>query len=159
MCAEKIIRQLNLKPHMEGGYYKETYKSPHTITIADGQQRSMSTAIFYLLQKQDISCFHRIQSDELWFFHQGSPLEIITLRDGQDHTICLGNNLEQGEIPHTVIPANTWLAARMKNRSGYALVSCTVAPGFEYEDLQMATEKQLIQEFPHLAGIIQEFTP
>ena len=144
-------------PHPEGGYYKETYRASEIITVDRGK-RNISTAIFFLLENNDKSHFHRIQSDELWFFHQGEPLEILSIQNGQLISTILGNNIEAGELPQAVIPANTWFASHVKNESGYVLVSCTVAPGFDFADFELAERAALIREYPHLSQIIEEFT-
>lgn len=157
MDAAKIIQKLKLQPHPEGGFYKETYRCEQKITTPRGE-RNVSTAIYYLLEDKDKSHFHRIKSDELWFFHQGQPLEIISIQDNKVHTILLGNNLEKGEVPYAMIPANCWFASHIKDESGFVLVSCTVAPGFDFSDFEMATRETLIGEFPHLKKVIENFT-
>jgi len=110
-----------------------------------------------MLENENKSHFHRIQSDELWFFHQGEPMEIVSIQEGKLHTTLLGSNILQGEVPQLIIPAHTWFAAKMKNSTGYALVSCTVSPGFDFADFELATKKDLIQEYPHLKDVIENF--
>jgi predicted cupin superfamily sugar epimerase len=127
------------------------------MSLPDGKIRHLSTAIYYLLENENKSMLHRIQSDELWFFHHGQPLEIVFIQDRQLNRVILGNAVEKGEIPQARISANTWFAAKVKGGSGYSLVSCTVAPGFDFADLQLANKKELIQQFPHLTEIIEEF--
>ena len=158
MSAQPIIHQLQLLPHPEGGYYRETYRAAPTLATAAGQTRNVSTAIYYLLENEDKSHFHRIKSDELWFFHQGQPLEIVLLPDGQLSRIVLGNDLAAGAVPQAVIPANTWFAAHLPQGTGYALVSCTVAPGFDFLDFELAERAALTREFPHLAEVVTQFT-
>ncbi len=158
MDGKYLIRQLGLQAHPEGGFYKETYRSDQLVETGQNKSRNISTAIYFLLEKEDRSLFHRIQSDELWFFHQGEPLEIVWIKDGRLNTIILGNDLEKGEVPQAVIPANTWFAARIKTLSGYTLVSCTVAPGFDFLDFELAARTNLIQEYPQLQETIAIFT-
>lgn len=158
MISEQIIKSLKLLPHPEGGYYKEMYRAEQKINLDDGKSRNVSTAIYYLLENEDKSRFHRIASDELWFFHQGNPLEILSIQNGQLIKTVLGNNFENGEVPQTVIPAHTWFASRVKNSKGYALVSCTVAPGFDFADFELADRDELINEFPDLIIYIKELT-
>lgn len=158
MNVPSLIEALQLQPHPEGGYYRETYRCPQTLSPNGSERRNISTAIYYLLENEDKSHFHRIQSDELWFFHQGTALEILVLENGQLTIIILGNHLEQGEVPQAVIPAHTWFAARVKNTFGYALVSCTVAPGFDFADFELAQRASLTEEFPHMKDLINEFT-
>ena len=158
MTAQELIRHLQLLPHPEGGHYQETYRSAHTLAVDDAQTRNVSTAIYYLLEDEEKSCFHRIKSDELWFFHKGQALEIVLLTNGQPATIVLGNDVENGEVLQAVVPANTWFAAHVKQSSGYALVSCTVAPGFDFTDFEMAKRAELTTHFPHLKDLIERFT-
>jgi len=153
-----IIAQLQLLPHPEGGYYRETYRSNQIIKTEKGRDRNVSTAILFLLENEDKSRFHRIQSDELWFFHQGQPLEIVFINNDQLEIIILGNDIDHGETPQAMIPANTWFGSRVKDRKGYSLVSCTVAPGFDFADFEMAETAKLTQEYPHLKDIIENFT-
>ncbi len=158
MTAKRLIQTLQLQPHPEGGFYRETYRTEEKITTVDGKVRNIGTAIYFLLEDEDKSHFHRILSDELWFFHQGEPMEIMMIQDGKLHTSLLGNNIEQGEVPQLIIPANIWFAARVKDSKGYALVSCTVSPGFDFADFELANKKDLISEFPEYKSVIDEFT-
>ncbi len=158
MTAKRLIQTLQLQPHPEGGFYRETYRTEEKITTVDGKVRNIGTAIYFLLEDEDKSHFHRILSDELWFFHQGEPMEIMMIQDGKLHTSLLGNNIEQGEVPQLIIPANIWFAARVKDSKGYALVSCTVSPGFDFADFELANKKDLISEFPEYQSVIDEFT-
>ena len=155
MDTNEIIQQLQLVPHPEGGYFKETYRSAETLTTPEGKSRNISTAIYYLLENDDKSHFHRIQSDEIWHFHQNDPLEIFIIDQGELIVKTLGNNFTQGEVPQVVVPAGRWFAAQVKNASGYSLVSCTVAPGFDFADFELAEKETLIHEFPHLKKIIE----
>lgn len=157
MNARDLIRALQLQPHPEGGYYRETYRCIDTLTTGDGKKRNTSTAIFFLLEGRDRSAFHRISSDELWFFHQGQSIQIDILNG--ERTILLGNDIENGETPQAMIPANTWFAARIKDGSGYALVSCTVAPGFDFADFELSNKEELIQQFPGSKALIEEYFP
>lgn len=158
MMSEQIIKNLKLLPHPEGGYYKEMYRAEQKINLDNGKSRNVSTAIFYLLENEDKSRFHRIASDELWFFHQGNPLEILSIQNGNLIKTVLGNNFEDGEVLQAVIPAHTWFASRVKNSKGYALVSCTVAPGFDFADFELADRDKLINEFPDLITYINALT-
>ena len=117
----------------------------------------MSTAIYYLLQNDDKSHFHRIASDELWFFHNGNPLEIVYIQNGSIRTIILGNDIEKGEVPQAMIPMGVWFASRIKDESGYSLVSCTVAPGFDFTDFELARKEEMLFDYPHLEVYIEKF--
>ena len=158
MNGKEIVERLGLQEHPEGGFYKETYRSNQTIETDKNVYRNISTAIYFLLENENKSLFHRIKSDELWFFHQGEALEIVFIKEGVLNTIILGNNLENGEMVQATIPANTWFASRVKNLNGYSLVSCTVAPGFDFADFELAKREDLINEFPNLKETIEKFT-
>jgi predicted cupin superfamily sugar epimerase len=158
MNGTAIVQKLGLLAHPEGGFYKETYRSSCSMTTDQNTSRNISTAIYFLLENDNISLFHRIQSDELWFFHQGEPLEIVFIKDGVLNTIILGNSFDNGEVPQATIPANIWFASSVKDQKGYSLVSCTVAPGFDFADFELATRATLLHEFPHLKETIQKYT-
>ena len=158
MTAKYLIEKLHLQAHPEGGFYRETFRSEQEMTTIEGNVRNVCTAIYYLLENENRSHFHRIKSDESWFFHQGECLEIVSMQDGELQITWLGNNLELGEVPQATIPANTWFACKIKNANGYALVSCTVAPGFDFADFELANKTQLIEEYPDFKDVIEEFT-
>ncbi|ASK31109.1 hypothetical protein CEY12_13770 [Chryseobacterium sp. T16E-39] len=158
MDYKKLVDILKLEPHPEGGYFKETYRSEQTLALEGGEVRNVSTAIYYLLENKKKSSFHRIKSDELWFFHQGEPLEIVFIKNGELHTVLLGNSLENGEVPQLKIEANLWFGAKILGGNGYSLVSCTVAPGFDFLDFELADRDVLLQEYPSLKEVIEEFT-
>lgn len=155
--AAYYIQKLQMEAHPEGGYYKESYRSAFKVSNTKGEQRNVCTAIYFLLANIDKSHFHRIQSDELWFHHQGEALEIVYIENGILNTVYLGSNLEAGEVLQATIPANTWFASKLKNQKGFGLVSCTVAPGFDFADFEMADKKQLLAEFPTLKNVIEMY--
>ncbi|MBC7485805.1 MAG: cupin domain-containing protein [Cytophagaceae bacterium] len=157
MNAKNWIDQLHLFPHPEGGYYKETYRAKEDAAFEGFEgNRSISTAIYFLLEAKDKSHFHCIQSDELWFFHEGSSLEIFILREDKVEIITLGKNITKLEQLQAIIPAGVWFGARVKDQEGYALVSCTVAPGFDFRDFELGKKKELLKLFPKHAIIIEE---
>ncbi len=158
MNSNDLIHTLHLQPHPEGGFYKETYRSNQSVTNSEDQNRNVCTAIYYLLENDDKSHFHRIKSDELWYFHQGQALEIVSIQNNNLVTILLGNELSKGEVPQAMIPANTWFGSKVKNDLGFSFVSCSVAPGFDFADFEMAKLQDLIQLFPHLKDVIEKFT-
>lgn len=158
MKSIDLIKELGLLPHPEGGYYKETYRSTEVTINCDGNQRSQCTSIFFLLENDNKSHFHRIKSDELWFFHQGNPLEILSFEDGILKRTILGNDFSASQQAQAVIPANSWFGSRLLYGEGYCLVSCTVSPGFDFQDFEMATKQQLLKEFPDYQDIIKEMT-
>ncbi|HTN20143.1 MAG TPA: cupin domain-containing protein [Pelobium sp.] len=154
--AQYYINKLNLIGHPEGGFYAETYRSQQKIKNSEGNNRNISTAIYFLLSDTQKSHFHRIKSDELWFHHEGETLAITVLIDGAISVIHLGKDLENGEVPQATIPANCWFASQVKNKKGFALVSCTVAPGFDFEDFEMAKKADLTTEYPKYAAVFEE---
>ncbi len=155
--TEKIIQKLGLEPHPEGGFYRETYRSELVMPNSNREKRNVSTAIYFLLTDTDISRFHRIKSDEIWFFHQGQPIELVAIIDGGLIRFQLGNNIENNELPQVVIPANTWFAARIPSTIGYSLMSCTVAPGFDFHDFELADSRKLLAAYPMLQSQLLPF--
>lgn len=130
--ADVTIKTLGLKPHPEGGFYCETFRDTKGTT-----SRAVSTAIYYLLKAGETSHWHRIDAAEVWHWYAGAPLELSQAAKGKEKIVqILGNNLEAGELPQIVIPANVWQSARSLGE--WTLVGCTVAPGFEFEGFEMA---------------------
>ncbi|MBA4057899.1 MAG: hypothetical protein C0490_24495, partial [Marivirga sp.] len=120
--------------------------------------RSISTAIYFLLRAQDRSLFHRIKSDELWHYHAGDTLHIYVLTHQGLVMHKLGTNLEQGDALQVVIPANHWFGAIVSERGSYTLSSCTVAPGFDFQDFELAVREDLVKEFPGEKELITKLT-
>ena len=158
MTPKELIETLQLQPHPEGGWYRETYRSAETLVNNNGAKRNVCTAIYFLLEGKDKSHFHRIESDETWFFHSGETLEVLMIEDGELMTVLLGNNLSKGEMPQFTVPARTWFAAKIKSGTGYSLISCTVAPGFDFADFELAERDKLSNDFSELKNVIREFT-
>jgi predicted cupin superfamily sugar epimerase len=158
MDSKTIIDSLGLSIHPEGGYYKETYRASDTLNNLNGEARNISTAIYYMLEGNDRSHFHRIANDEMWFFHSGTALDIHCIVEGQLQTIRVGADVSKGEVLQTVIPAYTWFAAQIVDLSSYSLLSCVVAPGFDFKDFELANRAELILEYPNLKSIITDFT-
>jgi uncharacterized protein len=161
--AEELIAQLGLVKHPEGGWYRETYRSEEVIqgTALPNRfagDRSVSTAIYFLLLTGDISALHRIQSDEMWHFYSGVPLtvHVITPR-GEYYPLTLGSNITAGEAFQCVVPAGCWFGAEVSG-DGYALVGCTVAPGFDFADFEMGSREVLQKQFPEQTEIIKRMT-
>lgn len=156
------INSLGLLPHPEGGYYKETYRSNEEITnnaLPDrfSGNRSFATAIYFLLEEGNFSAFHKIKSDEIWHFYDGSPVLIHTIdNDGTLITYKLGNSPIDGVFPQITIPANTWFAS--ESTGNFSLVGCTVSPGFDFNDFEMANRKMLVNLFEKHRAIIEKFT-
>lgn len=159
MTAETIIEKFKLTKHPEGGFYRETYRGEKSITLDKGKVRNTGTAIYYLLKDTDKSHFHKVGSDELWLFHQGESLEIFMItNEGKIETKILGNRLDLNEEPQVIINANIWFAARIKDEKGFALVSCIVAPGFDFDDYELGNKNELIKSFPDIKTEIEELS-
>ncbi|MEK6154104.1 cupin domain-containing protein [Flavobacteriaceae bacterium 3-367] len=160
--AQQIIRQLELAPHPEGGYFRETYRSKGATTVADfgkNAQRNFATCIYFLLTSDMFSAFHRIRQDEIWHFYEGTPIELhIISNTGKHSEVIIGNDLAQGHRPQFVVPAEYWFAARTLDGGAYALVGCTVSPGFDFADFELPEREVLLAEFPEHRDIIIQFT-
>ena len=160
--TNQLIQKYNLEPHPEGGWYKQTYKSNEEIAESAlperfGANRFFSTAIYFLLEKGNFSAFHRIKSDECWHFYAGDALLIYIIEQtGELKVISLGNDLEKGQSFQYVVPANCWFASRPAPISEYCFVGCTVSPGFEFEDFELADATELSVMYPQHKSIIKE---
>ncbi|HEY9178396.1 MAG TPA: cupin domain-containing protein [Flavipsychrobacter sp.] len=156
--------KLNLESHVEGGSFREIYRSQHVLPKevlkpAHKGSRSVSTSIYFLLEYGQFSAFHRIASDEVWHFYDGSSLCVYEIRiDGQMVKHLLGKNIDSGENPQVIIQAGSWFGSRVEEEGGYTLCGCTVAPGFDFQDFELAEREQLIQQYPQHSAIIKELT-
>jgi predicted cupin superfamily sugar epimerase len=151
---EQLIEQLDLKPHPEGGYYKETYRS---IENTNGN-RSLMTSIYFLLTSDNVSHFHKIKSDEHWFYHAGDSLTVHLLNENGHEELKLGPNFENGEAFHHIVPKNTIFGSSIEKENGFSLVSCVVAPGFDFEDFELLNSTELLRHFPDEKEIITKLT-
>jgi predicted cupin superfamily sugar epimerase len=154
ISAADLIREFDLQPHPEGGFYRETYRAEQNVArTTDGATRAASTAIYYLLCDGAYSSWHRIRSDEVWHFYAGDPIEVWVLDERDGLTIHrLGNPLTHpGTVFQVVVPAGRWFGARCASRDDVALAGCTVAPGFEFAEFELADEAALAREFPGYA--------
>ncbi len=156
------IEHLGLSRHVEGGSFKEIYRSPLTTNIqttSDDKTRNISTSIYFLLEKDQFSAFHRILSDEIWHFYTGDRLVIYEIDPaGKLTEHLLGNQPEKGESFQCVIKAGNWFASRIADGGEYALCGCTVAPGFDFRDFELARRLKLSADYPHLKKLIGELT-
>jgi predicted cupin superfamily sugar epimerase len=159
--AKYWIEKLNLEKHPEGGWFKEIYRSEEVIPKEAlpeyfSGSRILSTSIYYLLEGDDFSAFHRIKSDEIWHYYAGnSAIEILSIEKGNLKKQLLGNQPEKNQVLQFVVPKNTWFAAKLTSSKGFALVGCTVSPGFHFDDFEMAG-KDLLTKFPILENEIRE---
>ncbi|MCR6638491.1 MAG: cupin domain-containing protein [Sporocytophaga sp.] len=160
MKAEELINQLKLEKHPEGGYFREIYRSeseiPESALSRDYKgNRNYATSIYFLLTEKEFSAFHKIKSDEIWYFHQGTSIEIYMLSEKGLEVNKLGAQYD--EHFQLLIPKNTWFAAKVVGE-GYTLVSCMVAPGFSFDDFELAKKDELLKLFPEQATIVKEFS-
>jgi uncharacterized protein len=164
MQAEEWIRLLKLRPHPEGGFFRETYRAGETIAREHlpprfTGERAFSTAIYFLLGGHDISTLHRIKQDEVWHFYDGGPLTLISIApDGTLTSVNLGRDFRAGERLQAVVPAGHLFGAKPANPESYSLVGCTVAPGFDFADFEIPRRQDLLEQFPQHASVIKELT-
>jgi uncharacterized protein len=162
--ADEIIRKLELIPHPEGGYYRETYRSPDEIEQDDlseefNGRRSFSSCIYFLLTSETFSAFHKIKQDEIWHFYDGSPVRLHMInKEGTYSNLIIGRDLDKGQVPQYVIAAGTWFAAEVVNENDYTLLGCTVSPGFDFKDFTLADRNDLIETLPQHREIIKRLT-
>lgn len=164
MTQQDLISTLGLQPHPEGGFYKETYRSKesipaHGLTETYGAPRSFSTCIYFLLTSEAFSAFHRVKQDEAWHFYLGSPLKIHAIDpNGRYSETIIGNRFEKGEVPQHMVTGGDWFGAEVFEDGGFSLVGCTVAPGFDFADFELARRSELIRSFPQHQTIIEALT-
>ncbi|MEZ4326167.1 MAG: cupin domain-containing protein [Polyangiales bacterium] len=165
--VRELIARLELRPHPEGGYFRETYRDGQELTVqrrGGTVTRSASTAIYYLLEQGDMSALHRIASDEVWHHYAGGPLTVHVLhppegdRGPRHEALRLGMDLAAGERPQAVVPKGAWFGARLEGPEAFALVGCTVAPGFDFADFEMGEREALRDAFPEHAALVQTLT-
>jgi uncharacterized protein len=153
-----------MQAHPEGGYFAETYRSaekiPHqALPNRFKSDRSFSTGIYFLLESHHISALHRIESDEMWHFYAGCPLNVYTIdSEGVLKIIRLGNNPDNGEVFQAVVPAGVWFGSKPAEPNSYSFVGCTVAPGFDFEDFEMKNRTELLVMFPQHQAIVEILT-
>lgn len=162
--ADDIITTLGLARHPEGGWFRESYRSSGTIPASAlprrfGGDRSYCTSIYFLLEKGDVSAFHRIRSDELWHFHAGAGLTIhVFSPTGGYRTLLVGGDPGAGESFQAVVPAGSWFGAEVTGDGEFSLVGCTVAPGFDFADFELADRETLLGLFPARGELIRRLT-
>lgn len=162
--AEYYIKKLGLQKHPEGGWFKEIYRSDEKIKNEHlperySGSRHHSTSIYFLLTSDTFSAFHRIKSDELWHFYNGSPLTVYMIDEAGNYSeIILGSNLDAGEVYQCIIPKGVWFGAKVNAPDSFCLVGCTVAPGFHFDDFELGKREALISKFPESAELITLLT-
>lgn len=165
--AEEYIQKLNLQSHIEGGYFNEFYKAKDLVNPVETEKyvdgaRSAGTSIYFMLNKEGFSAWHRLKSDEIWHFYDGSPIDIHVIdpntRKLTTHTV--GNPIDDNKAQfQVVIPAGCWFAAEVRDKSSFGLVGCTVNPGFEYKDFELANKKAMAYQYPAYKDIIERLAP
>jgi predicted cupin superfamily sugar epimerase len=153
--AQELVQSLGLLPHPEGGFYKETYRSELAL---DGIDRQLLTSIYFLLTSANVSKFHRIKSDELWYFHAGSPLIVHTLNERGHQQHHLGLDLSKGQQPFLWIPKDTIFGSTVQENDGFSLVSCAVAPGFDFRDFELFERSELLRAYPEHKEIVERLS-
>jgi len=154
LSADELINLYHLQTHPEGGYYHQTYRSKEIITASSlpdrfNGNRKFSTAIYFLLKQNQFSAFHSIKSDELWHFYTGNGLSIYVIHpDGRGEILKLGNDLQNGYSFQQLVPAGCWFAAAPAVEDGFSFVGCTVSPGFDFEDFELAEKDVLTEVYP-----------
>ncbi|MBS1654117.1 MAG: cupin domain-containing protein [Bacteroidetes bacterium] len=162
--ADYWISHLQLSQHVEGGHYKRIYQSPleilkENLPYGFPGNRPVCTHIYFLLQKNEFSAFHKIKSDELWHFYAGDSLIIYEIEPGgnlKEH--YLGPDPLSGQSLFTVVPANSWFASAPADEASYSLVGCTVSPGFDFEDFELAKKDELTKLYPQHKNLIHKLT-
>lgn len=164
--AEELIAYLKLQPHpKEGGFFRETYRATENLPAGAlperyGTARAHGTAIYYLLTPTTYSALHRLASDEVFHFYLGDPVRMLQLTpDGQGHTIVLGAQILANQQLQVVVPRGVWQGTRLEPGGCFALLGCTVAPGFDYADYEGAIRQDLLAEYPEWADLITPLTP
>lgn len=156
--AKYWVENLELLAHPEGGYFKEVYRSSNSFSPKGFQgERSYSTSIYFLIEEGNVSHFHRIKSDEIWYYHAGDPLSVFVIqKNGELEELKIGPNVNQGEVLQAVVPAGTIFGS--KSAGIYSLVGCMVAPGFDFQDFELFKTSELLNNYPQHESIIKELS-
>ena len=162
--VQELVSKLQLQEHVEGGYYKETYRSSGIIKQGSTPEnfngdRNYSTGIYFLLTSDIFSAFHRIKQDEMWHFYEGSPLTVhMILENGSYSFQRIGLDLDGGELPQFTVPKNVWFASEIEDPNTYCLCGCTVSPGFDFADFELGERKMLLNSYPEHSSVIHRLT-
>ena len=156
---EELIQHYNMQDHPEGGWYKELYRSTEKMTTNVGAERQILTSIYFILTDKNVSKFHSIQSDELWYYHSGSALTVHCISpEGRYHTLKIGPDFSSGEQFQAVVPKGTIFGSTVDQVNAFSMVGCAVAPGFDFEDFKLFSESELLDRFPQHETIIKRLT-
>jgi predicted cupin superfamily sugar epimerase len=166
LTAQQVIEHFRLVPlTIEGGYFRETYRAPLVIPLTGlkheySGDRNASTAIYYLLTPDTFSAIHRVKSDEVFHFYVGDPVEMLQLwPDGSGRIVTISNDLADGHEPQLVVPAGVWQGCRLMAGGAWALMGCTVSPGFDYADFELASREELMSSYPDFVELITALSP
>lgn len=158
------IQHFAMTAHPEGGYFAEVYRSREFVSAMHlparfKGTRSFATSIYFLIEQGNFSALHRIQSDEIWHFYAGDPLTVhVILPNGERQDLLLGPDVANGQTFQAVVPAGAWFGSQVATPGQFALVGCTVAPGFDFADFELAKREPLTREFPQHAALIASLT-
>ena len=153
--AAYYIEQLKLVSHPEGGHFASSYFGDEKIKTSNDKSRNLFTSIYFLLKPGEVSHFHRLQSDELWYFHDGSPLTVhIISPEGDYNEYRLGLDLVNGQKPQVKVPKGSIFGSSVDRDDNFSLVGCMVSPGFDFEDFELFTQSQLLEAYPQHEEII-----
>ena len=160
MTADEVIAHLKLQPHpVEGGFFRETYRSAETLPRAEAV-RSVCTAIYYLLTPKTVSALHRLPGDEVFHFYAGDPVRMLQLwPDGTTRTLVLGTDLKASQVPQLVVPGGVWQGSVLIDGGSWGLLGATMAPGFDYADYASGDRAELTAKYPAEAHMIERLTP
>jgi uncharacterized protein len=161
--ADIYIEKLKLIPHPEGGYFREVYRSDELLKdgLPDRYEgsRAFSTSIYFLLKENQKSLLHKLKSDEIWHFYDGSSVKLYTIdSEGKVLQRLLGKNIDAGESMQLVIKKGYWFCAELSDENSFSLFGCTVAPGFDFSDFELGERKELLQLYPQHEELIKRFT-
>lgn len=162
--AQYWIDKLKLKGHPEGGYYREVYRSPELVDgihLRDKREgkRNLATSIYFLLKSGEKSLLHRLKSDETWYFHHGSPIQLYCIDiQGILREVTLGQDIENHQYLQYTIPEETIFGGVVKGQNSYSLVSCMVSPGFSFEDFKLLSREHMLEKFPRHREVILKLT-
>lgn len=163
MEVADFVDKLGMQAHPEGGYYCEIYRNKFTIGpkiagIEYSGERNLATSIYYILANHEVSKLHQLTSDELWYFHYGSPLLVHVFFEDTYTTYILGIDVNENQQPQIIIPAGAIFGAEVLDKSSFTLVGCMVTPGFHFNDFRLADRTEMLASYPHHGSIIQKLT-
>lgn len=154
MTKDELIQRFQLLPHPEGGYYRELWRSQEEVESNKGPRKA-GTSIYFMLESENFSAFHRLKSDEIWYFHQGSPAVVHLIDPAGNYSQQIIGPGNSGEVHWQIIlPAGTWFAAETLEENSYTFISCSVFPGFEFTDFELAVNGDLSKKFPEHKTLI-----